>query len=373
MWRDSKVALFATGLLIALVGGSAHGLIVERCRADYARAGGGKSVAKYTMTGRESSLRELEPVFKSLRDGEPFELHIPKGTKFNLFPAEPSYRVRHSAGTVDYFPYELRRATSENDKYTDDKLRYLQTALYDLERAQKRREPLEKVWGGNFDGRLFFTASPTTAKSNSLFKHPERLEGIIERTQELGRPPFLYRKKNGDMVLTDEHLLSHLKKQGERKLTLYRGHHSFDYFFYRLLLGKEDQKLRNQFAQWLEKNAYNVAYMRHIEPRSVEGFIAMLRDKKVPTDDVLGALSSQATTSAMFTSMTRDHSGTWAENKDLSEVVTLELDLEKIPDSYLPQILYGNDLDIEIVFPFATAEQRQALRSAMTLKPSRKR
>jgi len=70
----------------------------------------------------------------------------------------------------------------------------------------------------------------------------------------------------------------------------------------------------------------------------------------------------------MFTSLTDKTSFTWAQQKENSEVLELRLDLEKIPDWYIEQIIYGADLEVEVAFPFATEGQRDALRGSLKIQ-----
>jgi len=186
----------------------------------------------------------------------------------------------------------------------------------------------------------------------------------------LGRPPFLFVNRSGDKTLTTEHLIRFLKKKGSRTLTLYRGHSSFDYFFYRLLLGdhRASSILRKKFANWLEENLIETSIARDVEQDWLRTIISLLRNKNTNIESILSEISSKLTTSVMFTSLTDKTSFTWAQQKENSEVLELRLDLEKIPDWYIEQIIYGADLEVEVAFPFATEGQRDALRGSLKIQ-----
>jgi hypothetical protein len=333
-----------------------------------------KTSIQYTFSGREHSLRDLEQIFKQAVAGQNYEIVIPKKVRLNLFRTEPAYSVRYSERRVDYFPYRLGDAKSEDSKYLHDHLEALRDSLSMIERSQKSKSPLGDIWKFNLDGQFFFTQSPTAAASNRLFQRADRLLAVIDRTERLGRFPFMHIKENGDMVLTNEHFFEYLKRGGSRAITLYRGHHSFDYYFYNLLLKKEKdlKQLRSNFADWLEDQSLNLSISRNTERSQIQDFISRLNNKKEPIVAILSEMSKQLTTSAMFTSLTNATSAYWANGKNLSEIIQLKLDLRKIPDWYLKQILYGSDLEVEIVLPFATQSQIEALQNSLTIQRSRK-
>lgn len=335
----------------------------ENCKKKIARI----PHLQFTMTGQESSLKDLEEVFSALYHGKSFELRIPKGIRLNLFPTEPKQSVRHIERTENYYPYRFKSAETLDAQYRDDIVSALRDCLYDIERAQKLKRPLPEIWKANFDGKFFFTRSPTTGKSNRLFQRPERLRDIVKRTQRLGTFPFLELQKNGDRVITNRHFLDYLKDGGNQSLKLYRGHGAFDTFFYRLLLGKENMQLRKKFALWLEEETLNFARSRNVSEEFTEKIIQKLRNNKIPTEEIIEDLSKNATTSAMFTSLSNTNSTYWTRGKG-SELLNLNLNLDKITAGYLEQVLFGADLDIEVVFPFLTSSQRTSLREALKIE-----
>lgn len=324
----------------------------------------------YVLSGKETSLRDLEGVFRRLSSGENFELIIPKKVKINL-TIEPKKALLFAEQETDYFPYYLKQPRLEEDSYTQLSLYSFREALEKIKEARERGVELSETWKGHYEKKFFFVLSPAPAGSQNYFGNQKRVFDLINIVKTRGRRPFLYIKKNGDMVFTNKNLLKHLRASGQSLLTVTRTQASFDYFFYRLLLAKtkkEKRKWREQFADWIEENSSEFS-RRTTKYSHQREAIELLRSKAVSTKKVLGEISRKFTTSLMFTSLTNNHSGYWFNDKDpLSETISLELDLSKIPDWYLDEIFYGNDLDIEMVFPYAAKKQREVLRASLSIR-----
>jgi hypothetical protein len=324
-----------------------------------------------SITGKEKSVRDLEPLFRKVENGEPLNIEISHRVKLKMFPEEPAYGIRYSERSVDYYPYHLKAATSDEDRYVHARLYEMNDLIFKIELAQKRGEPFREYFSHSCVDDLCFLPSPVGANSRGMFKKPEGILRIIEQSKKFGRPPFIIMSKKGDLRITSEHFLRYKKRMGVRTLTLYRGHSGFDYFFYRLLLVEEKgaAKIRREFANWIEGNLINEAYRRNVNEKRLEKFAELLRDKRVSTDTVFEEMSGELTTSAMFTSLTTNMTESWANpGKKYSEILTLSLDLEKIPEWYIDDVLFGKDLSVEVVFPYVTRDQRAALRSSLRIR-----
>lgn len=327
-----------------------------------------EGLERFQLAGHERTLRDLEDVFRSLVTGKEFELVIPRNYQFKL-KFDSSYSVRHIEKDVIYFPYHLNGAVTSEAKYFHDLGSELAKAIEKIQFLQKTDQPVEWV---EFMGMQYrFNASPSTGKNRSFFAHPAAVASLVETVQKIGRPPFMFVDASGAWHLTNQHFLQHLKDRGIHKIKVYRGHSGFDLFFYRALLGKDERTSRTEFADWLRRSVNGDARLFG-ERNWWNQIISRLENLSEREDQILLEIAGKATTSVMFTSLSHRNSRYWIHPRENSEVLELELDLDALPRSYLNQILTGLDIDVEIVFPFTTIEQIEAMKSALSIVSSSK-
>lgn len=324
------------------------------------------SESQFKLTGQERSFRDLEPVFRKLVGGEPFELIVPRGYVFNLTPGVQSVRVRHAEKDVDYYPYYLRSAATVYEKYYHDLLGRFSDELNQIQHLQQTHQPIE--WLDFLGMEYRFNPSPSTGISSRFFGQPERVETLVDTVRKIGRPPFIFKKGLGDWHITNEHFLRHVKKRNIPSIILYRAHNEFDIFYYRLLLSKKREALkrRTEFAEWLKRQQLS-SFRQPNDRVWWKEIISRLEDQSQPLDPILLMIAQKATTSVMFTSLTDAHSSYWLSPNQVSEIMKLKLNLDKLSDEYLEQIFVGRDLDIEIAFPFTTLAHLEAMRTALTV------
>lgn len=94
-----------------------------------------------------------------------------------------------------------------------------------------------------------------------------------------------------------------------------------------------------------------------------------LENDSEPTNHLLLEIAQKTTTSMMYTSITNESSHIWLKRGEKSETIQIELNLAKLPESYLEQIFTGKDLDIEVVMPFTTLDQIEAMQRSLTILP----
>jgi hypothetical protein len=321
-----------------------------------------KSRLKVVLTGQEQSFRELEPVFRALVGNQKFELVVPENVLPHL-QEKTEDEADHSQKDVSYFPYHFTRAESEAAKYYQGLLTRFSS---DLMKFQKEKVH-ERLWFKNYFGEWFrFHASPTSGKNRTYFAQPQKAQELVEAVQKYGKPPFLYVTDMGDVVITNESFIRHLKNRGHQSITLFRGHSDFDIHFYHLLLGKEDTIARKELADWIRERGF--APLR--EPQDFKwwkNLAQKLEDPSQPSDQILLQIAQSTTTSMLFTSLDTNFTDDYMNRAETSETLELNLDLNKLPDSYLEKIMVGGDEDVEVVFPYTSIEDIRALRSSLSI------
>lgn len=369
--RQKMLVLITRVLLCALGINSVAVMSAKHCASKLIDSTQG---LKIELNGA-SRIKSVDSIFKALLTGTPFELKIPKNVKPRLSLKKQSHQVRYSAMDFPHFPYSLKAAHTDDDKFRHDQIIALSTFLEKIESAQHRGIPLSQLMRKTHLGKYFFSSSPAAAKSRSFFSQPHKVTSLTERIIRLGRFPWVYIDQHGDYVVTNRNFISHLRQSGQKYLNVYRGHGDFDVYFYHLLMdGSKRTKLREDFAEWLQRNILEVSDRRKVTKDVLRSFAERLRNQHHTLDSILGDMSKKMTTSTMFTSLTPNTAHFWlegigkTERDGLTEVLELRLDLTKLDDTYLEQIIYGNDLEVEVVFPFATDTQRAALRNAVSIQ-----
>lgn len=326
-----------------------------------------KPIFSYTLKSGDT-IASLEPMFKAVLAGQKIRLTIPEGLTLDLFDhvSRPYYGV-YEGGPVEFFPYSLKKNRTVEEIYREDLLRSYYEMLRGLESIQRGKYT---VYNLRRYKNFIFSTSTTSAASGAIFKNPRYLHELVTTPSTLGLLPFVYKKRNGDQVLTNEHFLDHLKSIGVRSVPLFRAHADFDYFFYRLLLGfgGDEFRIRTQFGNWLRQNSAELSMRRSVSERVIRSFAKSLENNRRAIDEVLMEAAPILTSSAIFTSPTDNMTNSWiggTERSSYREVLKLRLDLEKLPSWYLNLIQVGMDLDTEIVFPYLDANQIKALRASV--------
>lgn len=204
------------------------------------------------LSGKEKTLKDLEPVYRALGSSQPFELVIPHGYRFNFEPFSfDVYREKK----VAHYPYHFDGTKTEEAQYRHDLLDNFTRELSTLQAEQNGQLTYLLQWVDFLGSRYRFNASPASGKNYDVFAQPEKVTALGDRVRKIGRPPFTYQDANGNWHVTNEHFLRHLKKKGIQRIVLHRAHHGFDLPFYRLLLSpKPEEKTRRlELAQWMRE------------------------------------------------------------------------------------------------------------------------
>lgn len=330
---------------------------------------------RITIKDEKMALNGINIFVYNILNKKKTEMVIPRDAKLNLFPSTQG-KAMENRQTLEmhvvekYFEFaEQNRKAGRSGYFNFERGNLIGPLLSNL---FFKPEPLQALQKGSVFQKhtdFAFVRSEMAAKSRTLYQYPQAAEAIIQDVRSSGRMPFAYKDKNRNIVVTNEHLFRVYREQNIEKIHLYRGQGGFDVYYLRLLLNKSknEMQLRNEFAEWLIKYQKEVQKSRGVTGEQYNKLIVDLQDSKRSLEDIFSQNSPIFTTSLMYTSLSKESPNFFAARTQNPEVLTLTVDLNKLPDWYIDRVIYGSDLNIEVVFPFITAQDRQVLREAVSI------